>query len=39
MMLDDNILYALYAANKIYPTLIIKNFSKGHSQKYIMSHL
>lgn len=39
MMLDDNILYAVYAANKIYPTLVIKNFSKGHYQKYVMSHL
>lgn len=39
LMLDDNILYALYSANKIYPTLIIKNFSKGHQQKFVMSHL
>jgi hypothetical protein len=38
-MLDDNILYALYSANKIYPTLMIKNFSKGHQQKFVMSHL
>lgn len=38
-MLEDNILYSLYAENKIYPTLIIKNFSKGNIQKYVMSHL
>lgn len=39
LMLDDNILYAIYSANKIYPTLMIKNFSKGNTQKYVMSHL
>lgn len=38
-MLEDNIIYSLYAENKIYPTLIIKNFSKGNTQKYVMSHL
>lgn len=38
-MLDDNILYAIYSANKIYPTLMIKNFSKNHHQKFVMSHL
>ena len=39
LMLDDNILYAIFSANKIYPTLMIKNFSKGHHQKFVMSHL
>lgn len=39
IMLDDNILYSIYAENKIYPTLIAKNISKGSIQKYVMSHL
>ena len=39
-MLEDNILYSLSAENKIYPTLIVKNFSKGTiADKYVMSHL
>ncbi len=39
LMLDDNILYAITSANKIYPTLMIRNFSKGSNQKFVMSHL
>lgn len=40
LMLDDNILYALYSANKIYPTLIVHNFSKGlPPQRLVLSHL
>jgi len=38
-MLEDNIIYALHADTKIYPTLVLKNFSKGNTQKYVMSHL
>lgn len=39
MMLDDNILYALAAPSKTYPTLVLKNFSKGNLNRYILSHL
>lgn len=39
MMLDDNILYSFYASCKSYPTVVIKNFSKGQDQRYVMTHL
>jgi len=39
IMLDDNILYALGAPTKTYPTLALKNFSKGNSTRFILSHL
>lgn len=39
MMLDDNLLYALGAPSKAYPTLMLRNFSKGNSTQYILSHL
>ena len=39
IMLDDNILYALGAPHKAYPTLALKNFSKGNISRYILSHL
>ena len=39
IMLDDNILYALAAPSKTYPTLVLKNFSKGNCNRYILSHL
>lgn len=39
-MLDDNVLYAVHSSNKIYPSLTLRNFSKGHPpQKYMLSHL
>jgi hypothetical protein len=38
-MLDDNIIYSMHTMNKSYPSIILKNFSKGITQKYIMTHL
>jgi hypothetical protein len=38
-MLDDNIMYSVYANNKTYPSIIGKNYSKNMTQKYVMSHL
>ena len=39
LMLEDNIMYSIYAMDKTYPSIIIKNYSKNNSQKFIMSHL
>jgi hypothetical protein len=39
MMLDDNLLYALGAPSKAYPSLVLRNFSKGNSTRYVLSHL
>ena len=39
VMLDDNILYALEASNKLYPSLIARNISKNSHHKYVLSHL
>ena len=39
IMLDDNILYALAAPSKTYPILVLKNFSKGNNNRYVLSHL
>lgn len=38
-MLDDNILYAIHTMNKSYPTIVAKNYAKGLTQKYVMTHL
>jgi hypothetical protein len=39
MILDDNILYALGAPSKTYPVLVLKNFSKGNTHRYVLAHL
>ena len=39
MMLDDNILYALSVPSRTYPSLVLKNFSKGSSVKFVLGHL
>lgn len=39
IMLDDNILYALGAPSKTYPILVLKNFSKGNYNRYVLAHL
>ena len=38
-MLEDNILYALHAMNKTYPSIVARNYSKNMTQKYVMAHL
>lgn len=38
-MLDDNLLYSTHAESKNYPCVVIKNFSKSHESKYVMSNL
>ena len=39
MMLDDNILYSLVSPSKTYPTIVLKNFSKGSHTRYVLTHL
>ncbi len=38
-MLDDNILYSVHAMNKIYPSVVGKNYSKNMTQRYVLAHL
>lgn len=38
-MLDDNIMYAVHASDKTYPSVIAKNYSKNMTRKYVMAHL
>jgi hypothetical protein len=39
MMLDDNILYALAAPSRTYPSIVLKNISKGSTIKFVLAHL
>ncbi len=39
LMLDDNILYSVHAMNKIYPSVVGKNYSKNMTQRYVLAHL
>ena len=39
LMLDDNILYGVHGMNKSYPSIVGKNYSQNHSQKYVLAHL
>lgn len=38
-MLDDNAIYAVQAANKTYPSIVLHNFSKGNQHRYVLTHI